>query len=57
MFKQVKDAPGNPLYWVCQTCNWPTKSLQDANKHSLSCGLEKPVEPAFQSFTRGNKDE
>jgi hypothetical protein len=49
MLKQVKDAPGNPLYWVCTSCNWAFPALQEANKHS--CNGQPPPQPAFRSYT------
>ena len=49
MLKQVKDAPGNPPYWVCLECNKPFEALHAANKHS--CNGNPPAKPAFQSFS------
>jgi len=49
MLKQVKDAPGNPPYWVCTSCNWAFLALQEANNHS--CNGQPPPQPAFRSYT------
>lgn len=51
MLKQMKDAPGNPPYYVCTNCNWAWQSLQAANRHA--CNGNPPAKPAFQSFSRG----
>ena len=43
VLKEIKDAPGNPHYWVCTKCNWPFMSLQEANRHSQDCRVNDDV--------------
>jgi len=50
MLKQIKPVFPEPPYYVCTKCNWAWRSLQEANQHT--CGQDKPLEPAFRSYTK-----